>query len=93
MVSQAFRLPEIPHGGSAAADDGIWVEGQLRSSRRCRRDGAAAYVAVPSPGQTLYTAAGSLFRSRLARFRHGRPGSGSLRNWTQCAQKAENRHA
>jgi len=93
MVSQAFRLREIPHGGSAAADDGIWVEGQLRCSRRCRRDGAAAYVAVPSLGQTLCTAAGSLFRSRLARFRHGRPGSGSLRNWTRCAQKAENRHA
>ncbi len=93
MVSQAFRLREIPQGGSAAADDGIWVEGQLRYSRRCRPDAAAAYVAVPSPGQTLCSAAGSLLRSRLARFRHGRPGSGSLRNWTQCAQKAENRHA
>jgi hypothetical protein len=93
MVSQAFRLREIPHGRSAAADDGIWVEGQLRGSRRCRRDGAAAYVAVPSLGQTVCSTAGSLFRSRLARLGHRRPGSGSLRNWTQCAQKAENRHA
>ncbi len=92
MVSHAFRLRKIPHRGSAGVDDGI-SEGQLRCSRRCRRDGAAAYDAVPSLGQTLCTAAGSLFRSRLARFRHGRPGSGSLRNWTRCRQKAENRHA
>ncbi len=93
MVSHAFRLCKTPYGGSSAADDGIWVEGQLHCSRRCRRDGAAAYAAVPALGQTLCTAVGSLFRSRLARFRHGRPGSGSLRNWTRCTQKAENRHA
>ncbi len=93
MVSQAFRLRDIPPGRSAAADDGVSVEGQLRCSRRCCRDGAAAYDAVPALGQTLCTTAGSLFRSRLARFRLGRPGSGSLRNWTRCTQKAENRHA
>lgn len=92
FVSQAFRL-RIPHRGPAAADDGIGVEGQLHCSRRCRRDGAAAYAAVPALGQTLCTAAINLLRSRLASFRHGRRGSGSLQNWMWCTQKAENRHA
>jgi len=94
MANQALRLRKMAHRSSSAADDGIWVEGQLRCSRRrFRREGAAAYVAVPPPGQTLCHAELSLLRSRLPRFRHGRAGGGSLRNWTRCVQKAESRHA
>jgi hypothetical protein len=94
MAKQALRLRKIPHGIFAAVDDRVGVEDHLRRTRLCHwRDGAAEYAAVPALGQTLCGAKSSLLRSRLARFRDGRTGDGSLRNWMRCAQNAGSRHA
>jgi len=52
MAEQALCLRKIPHGGSATIEAGVWLEGQLRRRRCNSRDGAAAYAAMPSSGQT-----------------------------------------
>jgi len=94
MAKQALRLRRIPREIFAAVDDRVGVEDHLRRTRPYHwRDGAAAYAAVLSLGQTLCGAESSLFRSRLARFRDGRTGDGSLRNWMWCAQNDGSRHA
>jgi len=89
MAKQALRFRKPP----LVIEAGVWLEDQLRPRPGNPRDGAAAYAAVPSSGQTTCGAESNLLRSRLARFRHGRAGDGSLRNWTWGAQNAGICHA